>query len=134
RRYLDMGQPNASGGYYTQAEARQLVAYAARKGITIIPEIELLGHSEEVLAVYPELSCTGEPYQHHAFCIGNEATFTFITDILTEVVAVFPSAHIHVGGYEVDKAAWTACAKCNARMEEAELDSIDALRSYAAGR
>src|SRR5690606_7383801 len=77
RRYLEMGAPNASGGYYTQGEARQLVVYAARRGITVIPEIEMPGNAEEVLAVYPELSCTGEPYRHDAFCIGNEATFTF---------------------------------------------------------
>src|SRR3546814_15343115 len=98
-----MGMPNASGGYYTQAEARQLVAHAARKGITIIPEIEMPGHSEEVLAVYPELSCTGEPFQHGTFCIGNEATFTFLKNVLTEVLAVFPSEYTHIGCDQVYK-------------------------------
>ncbi len=130
QRYLQMGQPNASGGYYTQAEARQLVAYAARKGITIIPEIEMPGHSEEVLAVYPELSCSGKPYHNSAFCIGNEATFTFLTDVLSEVMAIFPSEYIHVGGDEVDKTAWAACDKCNARMEQLGVDSVDALQGY----
>ena len=134
RRYLETGQPNASGGYYTQDEARQLVAYAARKGITIIPEIEMPGHSEEVLAVYPQLSCTGKPYQHDAFCIGNEEKFTFLTEVLTEVMAIFPSEYIHIGGDEVNKASWAACTKCKARMEEAGLDSVDALQSYAVGR
>ncbi|MEC3878104.1 glycoside hydrolase family 20 protein [Parapedobacter sp. 10938] len=134
QRYLPMGEPNASGGYYTQAEARQLVAYAARKGITIIPEIEIPGHSEEVLAVYPELSCTGEPYRHNTFCIGNEATSTFFEDVLTEIIAIFPSEYIHIGGGEVDKAAWAACDKCKARVEQSGLDSIDALQRYAVGR
>lgn len=134
RRYLEMGNPNASGGYYTQAEARQLVAYAARKGITIVPEIGLLGHSEEVLAVYPRLSCTGKPYQYHAFCIGNEETFVFIEDVLTEVMSIFPSEYIHIGGDEVDKTAWGTCAKCKARLEEAGLDSVDALEGYAVAR
>ncbi|WP_262244962.1 glycoside hydrolase family 20 protein [Parapedobacter soli] len=134
RRYLDMGEPNASGGYYTQAEARQLVAYAARKGITIIPEIEMPGHSEEVLAVYPELSCTGRPYQHSAFCIGNEKTFTFLKDVLTEVMAVFPSKYIHIGGDEVDTTSWGTCAKCRTRMEQLGVDSIAGLQNYAVAR
>lgn len=134
QRYLEMGKPNASGGYYTQAEARQLVAYAARKGIAVIPEIEMPGHSEEVLAVYPELSCTGEPYRHSSFCIGNEATFTFIKNVLTEVMAIFPAEYIHIGGDEVDKTAWATCDKCKARMQEVGLDSVDALQNYAVGR
>src|SRR5690606_23918436 len=79
RRYLNEGDPNASGGYYTQNEARELVAYAARKGIRVIPEIEMPGHSDEVLAVYPALSCSGKPHQQAEFCIGNEETFTFLT-------------------------------------------------------
>ena len=134
RRYLEVGKANASGGFYTQAEVRQLVAYAARKGIAVIPEIEMPGHSEEVLAVYPELSCTGRPYQHNTFCIGNEATFTFLKDVLTEVMAIFPSEYIHIGGDEVDKTAWTTCDKCLARIAQAELDSVDALQGYAVGR
>src|SRR5690606_2931943 len=134
KRYLEMGKPNASGGYYTQADARQLVAYAARKGITVIPEIEMPGHSEEVLAVYPELSCTGKPYRHSAFCIGNEATFTFLKNVLTEVMAIFPSEYIHIGGAEVDKSAWPTCDKCKARAEQTGLDSVDALQRYALRR
>src|SRR5690606_35179854 len=87
-----------------------------------------------VLAVYPQLSCTGNPYQHDAFCIGNEETFTFLTDVLTEVMAIFPSEYIHIGGDEVNEASWETCAKCKARMEEVGLDSVDALQSYAVGR
>lgn len=134
RRYLEMGEPNASGGYYTQAEARQLVAYAARKGITIIPEIKMFGRSEEVLAVYPELSCSGERYGHNTFCIGNEATFTFLKDVLTEVMAVFPSEYIHIGGDGIDERLWVTCQKCNDRVKQLGLDSVGALQNYAMGR
>src|SRR5690606_35819588 len=115
---LENSSPNASGGYYTQDEARDLVAYASRKGITVIPEIEMPGHSEEVLAVYPHLSCTGEPYKHAAFCIGNENTFHFLSDVLQEVIAVFPSTYIHVGGDEVNVSDWLACPKCKGLMEK----------------
>lgn len=134
RRYLEMGLPNASGGYYTQAEARLLVAYAARKGITIIPGIEMPGHSDAVLAVYPQLSCTGKPYQHSTFCIGNDETFAFLENVLTEVMSIFPSEYIHIGGDDVDKTAWNTCSKCAARMEEMGLDSIAALESYTITR
>ena len=134
RRYLEMGKPNASGGYYTQKEASELVAYAARKGMTIIPEIDVLGHVDEVLAVYPELSCTRERHRQHAFCMGNEATFTFIEQVLSEVMAVFPSTYIHVGGHDIDQSAWKACDRCNARVKQAGLDSVGLLQSYAVGR
>lgn len=134
RRYLEAGDPNASGGYYTQAEARELVAYAMRKGITIIPEIEMPGHSEEVLAVYPQLSCIGKPYHHAEFCIGNEETFLFLTNVLDEVTNIFPSEYIHIGGDEVNKESWTSCAKCKARMEEKGLKEVGELQHYAVGR
>ena len=134
QRYLEEGHPNASGGYYTQDEARELVAYAARKGITIIPEIEMPGHSEAVLAVYPHLSCTGEPYKHAEYCIGNEETFTFLTDVLTEVIAIFPSEYIHIGGDEANKVCWKTCPKCQGVMEREGLKDVDELQSYAVGR
>lgn len=134
RRYLEAGHSNASGGYYTQDEARELVAYAARKGITVIPEIEMPGHSEEVLAVYPHLSCTGKPYKHAEFCIGNEETFTFLTDVLDEVIAVFPSEYIHIGGDEVNTEAWQACSKCQALMEKEGMESVKELHGYTVNR
>lgn len=134
RRYVEMGHPNASGGYYTQDEARELVAYAAKKGITVVPEIEMPGHSEEVLAVFPQLSCTGKPYQHAEFCIGNEETFTFLNNVLTEVMAIFPSKYIHIGGDEADKSSWKACPKCQALMKKEGLKDIDELQRYAVRR
>ncbi|MGK6352019.1 glycoside hydrolase family 20 protein [Parapedobacter sp. DT-150] len=134
KQYLDEGHPNASGGYYTQEEAKELVAYAARKGITIIPEIEMPGHSDEVLAVYPHLSCTGTSHKQGEFCIGNEETFTFLSNVLNEVVAIFPSAYIHIGGDEANKEAWKTCPKCGALMEKEGLKDVDELQSYVVKR
>ena len=134
RHYVAMGNANASGGYYTQEDAKHLIEYAARKGITIIPEIEVPGHSEEVLAVYPELSCSGLPYKNSEFCIGNEETFTFLTEVLSEVIDIFPSKYIHIGGDEADKTAWKTCPKCQKRMQDEGLSSEDELQSYAIKR
>lgn len=134
RHYLEEGNPNAYGGYYTQDEARKVVAYAARRGITVIPEIEMPGHSEEVLAVYPHLSCAGEPYKQSEFCLGNDSTFTFLEDVLREVMAIFPSKYIHIGGDEADKSAWKKCPKCQRRMQHEHLANEEALQSYAVKR
>lgn len=131
RQYVDQGSPNASGGFYTQAEARELVAYAAQKGITIIPEIEMPGHSEEVLAVYPELSCTGKPYTQGEFCLGNPESYTFLKNVLEEVLAIFPSPYIHIGGDEAEKKHWKNCAKCQELMKKEGLKSEEELQSYA---
>lgn len=103
RKYLPEGTPGAYGGYYTKEELRELVQYAAERCITIVPEIEMPSHSEEVLTAYPELSCTGEPYRHSDFCIGKEETFEFIENVLTEIMEVFPSQYIHIGGDEASK-------------------------------
>jgi hexosaminidase len=131
RQYVDQGSPNASGGYYTQDQARELVAYAEKRGITIIPEIEMPGHSEEVLAVYPELSCTGKPYTQGEFCLGNEKTYQFLKNVLDEVLAIFPSQYIHIGGDEADKSHWKNCSKCQALMQKDSLKSENELQSYA---
>lgn len=131
RQYVDQGSPNASGGYYTQDQARELVAYAEKRGITIIPEIEMPGHSEEVLAVYPEFSCTGKPYTQGEFCLGNEKTYQFLKNVLDEVLAIFPSQYIHIGGDEADKSHWKNCPKCQALMQKDSLKSEDELQSYA---
>ena len=118
RRYSHEGDPNAYGGYYTQEEAKEVVDYAARRGITVIPEIEMPGHSEEVLAVYPELSCSGEPYKNAEFCIGNPGTYTFLENVLTEVMSIFPSKYIHVGGDEANTKPWSQCEKCQKLKKE----------------
>jgi len=129
-----VGDPNASGGYYTQEEARDFVAYAAEKGITVIPEIEMPGHSEEVLATFPQLSCSGEAYRNAEFCIGNEETFSFITNVLDEVMDIFPSTYIHIGGDEADKKAWKNCPKCQERIKSDNLQNEEGLQSYAIKR
>ena len=111
RKYCNKSDPHAQGGYYTQEDIRELVEYASERHITIIPEIEMPAHSEEVLAAYPGLSCTGEPYKSADFCVGNEDTFSFLEDVLTEVMELFPSEYIHVGGDEAGKATWATCPK-----------------------
>lgn len=130
RKYCDATDPQAKGGYYTQADVKELVQYAAQRHITIIPEIEMPSHSEEVLAAYPSLSCTGQPYVHSDFCVGNEEVFAFLENVLTEVMELFPSEYIHVGGDEAGKQAWKECPKCLRRMKEEGLKGVDELQSY----
>jgi hexosaminidase len=134
RKYLSEGDPNAYGGYYTQEQAKDIVAYAGARGITVIPEIEMPGHSEEVLAAYPELSCSGKPYVNDVFCAGNEASFVFIEKVLTEVMAIFPSKYIHIGGDEAGKGAWKKCPKCQLRMKDNSLKNEEELQSYLVKR
>jgi len=131
RQYTEQGSPNASGGFYMQKEAKELVKYAADRGINIIPEIEMPGHSEEVLAVYPELSCSGKPYTQSEFCIGNPKTFEFLQNVIDEVLEIFPSKYIHIGGDEADKKHWASCPKDQALMKKEGLKSVDELQSYA---
>lgn len=115
---------------FYNGEARELVRYAAERHITVIPEIEMPGHSEEVLAVYPHLSCTGKPYTSSEFCIGNEQTFEFLENALTEIIDIFPSEYIHVGGDEASREHWEKCSKCQARMKAEGLKSEAELQSY----
>lgn len=130
RKYLCFDEPGASGGYYTQDDIREIVEYARQHFITVIPEIEMPAHSEEVLAAYPQLSCAGEPYKNADFCVGNEETFTFLENVLTEVMELFPSEYIHVGGDEAGMAAWKTCPKCQKRMKDEHLSHVDELQSY----
>ena len=116
---LDDGIPY--GGYYTQAELREVVAYAAARHITIVPEIDMPGHMLAALAAYPELGCTGGPYQvgHYwgvykdVLCVGNPRVYEFVQDVLTEVMDIFPSEVIHIGGDEAPSDRWQHCQKCN---------------------
>lgn len=130
RKYLRFDEPGAHGGYYTQDDIREIVAYARQHHITVIPEIEMPAHSEEVLAAYPQLSCSGMPYENADFCVGNEETFTFLENVLTEVMELFPSDYIHIGGDEAAKAAWKTCPKCHKRMQDEKLADVDELQSY----
>ena len=116
---LDDGIPY--GGYYTQAELREIVAYAAARHITIVPEIDMPGHMLAALAAYPELGCTGGPYQvgHYwgvykdVLCVGNPRVYEFVQDVLTEVMDIFPSEVIHIGGDETPSEKWQHCKKCD---------------------
>ena len=125
--YCEEGTAGAYGGYYTKEDIREIVEYARQRHIEVIPEIEMPGHSEEVTAVYPELSCNGKPSD---LCPGNEKTFEFLEAVLTEVMDIFPSEYIHIGGDEAGKAGWKTCPLCQKRMEEEGLKDVEELQSY----
>ena len=118
------------GGYYTQEECRDIVRYAAERHITIIPEIDLPGHMLGALTAYPELGCTGGPYavwriwgvSDDVLCAGNPKTYDFIDDVLDEIVKIFPSEYIHVGGDECPKTRWKSCPKCQAFIKQHQLE------------
>jgi len=126
------------GGFYTQDEVRDIVKYAGSKFITVIPEIEMPGHGIAALTSYPELSCTGGPFEvrklwgveDDVFCAGNEQVFTFLQDVLTEVMELFPSKYIHIGGDECPKKRWEKCPKCQKRMKDEGLKNEMELQSY----
>ena len=126
------------GGYYTQDEVKQVVKYAAERHITIIPEIEMPGHAMAALTAYPNLGCTGGPYQtatywgvfSDVYCAGNNATFVFLQDVLDEVLTLFPSKYIHIGGDECPKQRWHTCPKCQKRMTDENLKDESELQSY----
>ena len=128
-KYCDQNDPNAHGGFYTKDDIREVLAYAESRHITVIPEIEMPGHSEEAVAAYPEVSCDGTG-KGGDFCPGKEATFQFLENILSEVIDLFPSHYIHIGGDEAGKSAWKTCPDCQRRMKEEGLNSLDELQSY----
>ena len=129
---------NPHGGYYTQDQIREVVAYANDRFVNIVPEIEMPGHSLAALVAYPELSCTGGPFkiplywniQKDVYCAGNEQTFEFLKNVLTEVADLFPSPVIHIGGDECPKDRWKLCHKCQARMKAEGLKDEHELQSY----
>lgn len=140
------GPPYTYGGYYTQEQAREVVQYAQERNITVIPEIELPGHSGAALTAYPEFSC--QRHQQEApnsalwngvtdpakvnlnYCAGNDSSFLFLQDVLTEVMAIFPSEYLHIGGDEVDKSYWEKCPRCQKRMQNEVLKDEQELQSY----
>lgn len=126
------------GGFYTQQQIKEVVAYAKSRHITIVPEIEMPGHALAALSAYPEYSCTGGPFDvftewgetKEAFCGGKEKTFDFIEHILDEVITLFPGAFIHVGGDECSKKRWEKCKDCIQRMKAGHLKDEQGLQSY----
>ena len=131
-----------TGGFYTQDQIREIVAYAKQRYIEVIPEIEMPGHAQAALAAYPELSCSGGPFEvsqlwgvrNDIFCAGNEKTFTFMEDVLTEICDLFPSQYIHIGGDESPKIRWKNCVKCQNRMKAEGLANEDELQNYFINR
>ena len=136
------------GGYYTQEELRGLIQYAAERHINIIPEIDLPGHMQAALACYPQLGCTGGPYEvwkrwgvsEDVLCAGNEETMLFVEDVLNEVMDLFPSPYIHIGGDECPKVRWEQCPKCQKKIQELGIkgderfSAEDYLQSYVMNR
>ncbi|MHB8635207.1 MAG: beta-N-acetylhexosaminidase [Fimbriimonadaceae bacterium] len=122
------------GGFYTQGDIKEIVAYAAARHITIVPEIEMPGHSLAAVTCYPNVACTkadgSGPVINSNYCPGKEQTFKFLTGVLDEVLALFPSKFIHIGGDEVDKATWKTCPDCQARIKSEGLKNEDELQSY----
>jgi hexosaminidase len=135
------GEPTPYGGYYTQQQVRDIVAYAKERNITIVPEIEMPGHSAAAIAAYPYLSCTQQPQTtitggvypknfESNYCPANDSVFIFLENVLKEVMQLFPSKYIHVGGDEVDKTSWKNDPKCQALMKKLGDTSEDQLQSY----
>lgn len=126
------------GGFYTQEQIRDVVAYAKSRYVTVIPEIEMPGHALAALAAYPELSCNGKPLEvctqwgvfDDVYCAGNDKVFDFLQDVLGEVIDLFPGTYIHVGGDECPKTRWEKCPKCQARMKAEHLKNEHELQSY----
>jgi hexosaminidase len=126
------------GGFYTQEQARELVAYASARGITIVPEIEMPGHAAAALAAYPAYSCNEHPWHvsptwgvHQAtFCPSKPETYVFLENILTEVAALFPGEYLHIGGDECPKAPWAAHDLCRKTVQQLDLPDFEALQSH----
>lgn len=134
----EQGDGKPYGGFYTQDEVREVVAYAAERSITVLPEIEMPGHAVAALTAYPELGCVGAGYTvrtswgiaDDVFCAGKEAVFTFLENVLSEVLELFPGEYIHVGGDECPKVRWEHCPHCQARIKAEGLADEHALQSY----
>ena len=126
------------GGFYTQEDIKEVVEYAASRFITVIPEIELPGHSTAAIATYPQYSCTGGPFNvgtlwgvyKDIYCAGNDDTFKFLEDVLSEVIDLFPGPYIHIGGDEAPKDRWEVCPKCQQRIKDEGLADEHELQSY----
>lgn len=129
------------GGFYTQEEAREIVRYAADRYITVIPEIDMPGHMLGALKAYPDLGCTGGPYEvattwgvfADVLCLGNENVYSFCQDVLDEIMDIFPANYIHIGGDEAPRDRWAECSKCQAKAHELSL-TTNTLQSYFTNR
>ncbi len=138
-------EPSERQGFYSQTDIKEIVEYGNLHNVTIVPEIEMPGHTLAALACYPDLSCSGGPFEIHPygkgpgnhkdiFCAGNEKTFQFLEDVLSEVIELFPSSVIHIGGDEAPKHRWKACPKCQKRMKDQGLSTEFELQKYFINR
>ena len=137
-----MNEPTVPTGFYTQEDIKEMAQYAAQRNITIIPEIEMPAHTTSSLAAYPELACPGaqkpiqvqpgpgNPHTNREYCAGNEQVFAFLEDVLAEVMELFPSPYIHIGGDEASKRDWKQCDLCQKRMKEEGLPNEEELQGY----
>ena len=133
---------NVNADYFTQAELREIVEFARVRGIDIIPEIDLPGHTTAILAACPELGCTGKQPELATsggiyttiLCAGNEAVYTFLAELLTEICELFPSKRFHIGGDEAPRSQWHSCPVCKAAMERLEIEDYEALQGYFTSR
>jgi hexosaminidase len=138
RRKETMDDHTPHGGFYTQEDIREVVRYAQSRFITVVPEIEMPGHSLAALAAYPELSCSGGPFTvgtewgvfNDVYCAGSEKTFEFLENVLSEVTALFPGPYVHIGGDECPKLRWKNCKRCQDRIQNEHLKDEDELQSY----
>ncbi|HAQ20297.1 MAG TPA: hypothetical protein DCR40_13860 [Prolixibacteraceae bacterium] len=133
------GEKATYGGFYTQEDIKEMVAYAQKRFITIIPEIEMPAHVTSALAAYPQFSCKGGPFTvlpggvwpiTDIYCAGKDTTFQFLEDVLSEVIELFPSRYIHIGGDEATKTEWEKCPECKKRMKTEGLINVGELQSY----
>ena len=135
----ELGKETTYGGFYTQEDIKEIVAYAESRGITVVPEIEMPAHVMSAIAAYPELSCFQKPIMvpsggvwpiTEIYCPGKETTFEFLENVLLEVMELFPSRYIHVGGDEATKTNWEKCPDCKKRIQEEGLETVEELQSY----
>ena len=134
------GEPATYGGFYTQEDIREIVKYAADRFVTIVPEVDIPGHSRAVLAAYPEISCSGKPTTvwagtrgdmgENVFCVGNEQNFNMLDTIFGEIASLFPGEYIHIGGDEANRSFWEKCPKCQQRVIDEHLHGLPELQSY----
>lgn len=142
RRNPKQGEPTPVGGFYTQEELKEIIAYAADRQVEVVPEVDIPAHSNAALAAYPELACPvvkdfigvlpglGGNHSEIIFCAGNDSVFTFLQDVMDEILALFPSRYIHIGGDEAQKTYWKKCPHCQARMKKEHLANEEDLQGY----
>lgn len=142
RRNPKVGEPTPIGGFYTQEELKEIIAYAAERQVEVVPEVDIPAHSNAALAAYPQFACPvvkdfigvlpgmGADHSEIIFCAGNDSVFTFLQDVMDEILALFPSRYIHIGGDEARKTHWEKCPLCQARMKKERLANEEDLQGY----